>query len=294
MLPTFIGIGAPKAGTTWLFRCLQEHPQVFVAAIKETNFFVYHTIEGRLAEYEAHFAGSAGATAIGEISTNYFSSDYAPERIHQHVPDVRLFVSLRNPIDQIYSHYWHLRRQNFHRWGHTHIPRNFEEALERFPDQLLRGSCYGRYLHRWLNRFDRTRLLVLFYDDIRAQPQQIVRHLYHFIGVEPDFIPSSLQETGSTVRQGVSPRSPMASRLYPIVYDHINQYLYHPLKKAIGWHRADALKETLKLRQFMERLFFRPGYPPMASATRTLLQEKLAPDIAQLSALTGRNLDHWN
>jgi hypothetical protein len=293
MLPTFIGIGAPKAGTTWLYRCLQEHPQVFVAPVKETNFFVYHTIEGRLGEYEMHFADAAGADAIGEVSTTYFSSDCAPERIQHCLPEIRLFVSLRNPIDQIYSHYWHLRRQNFHRWGHRHVPRNFEEALEHFPDQLLKDSLYGQHLHRWLQHFDQDRLLVIFFDDVKEKPHQVLKSLYGFIGVEPGFSPSSFHETGATVRQGVSPRGLVADRLYPVIYDRLNRHIYHPIKKAIGWHRADALKEALKLRLLMERIFFRTGYPPMAAETRALLREKLAPDIAQLSALAGHNLDHW-
>ena len=81
MLPNFIGIGAPKAGTTWLFKCLDEHPEVFVAAVKETSFFDYGTIEGRFAEYEAHFVGSEGYPAVGEVSTRYLSSHRAPARV---------------------------------------------------------------------------------------------------------------------------------------------------------------------------------------------------------------------
>ena len=127
MLPNFIGIGAPKAGTTWLFNCLQEHPQVFVAPVKETKFFDDENIEGRILEYEAHFRGAEGAIAVGEISTRYLSSNRgAAERIHRYLPEVRLFVSLRNPSDQAYSHYWHLRRQNFHQWKRANLPETFE------------------------------------------------------------------------------------------------------------------------------------------------------------------------
>src|ERR1700730_8549447 len=101
MLPNFIGIGAPKAGTTWLFLCLKEHPQIFVAERKETNFFDYNNAENRLPEYEEHFANSSGFEAVGEISTRYLTSTRAPERIRSVIPNVRLFVSLRNPIDQV-------------------------------------------------------------------------------------------------------------------------------------------------------------------------------------------------
>src|SRR5436190_8834257 len=102
MLPNFIGIGAPKAGTTWFFKCLQEHPEVFVAAVKETSFFDFAEVAGRLDKYEEHFAGSESFPARGEISTRYLTSQEAPARVKTYVPTARLFVSLRNPIDQVY------------------------------------------------------------------------------------------------------------------------------------------------------------------------------------------------
>ena len=65
MLPSFIGLGAPKSATTWLYHCLREHPEIFVADSKEVMFFDYGNISGRLPTYEEHFSQAGNAKAVG-------------------------------------------------------------------------------------------------------------------------------------------------------------------------------------------------------------------------------------
>jgi hypothetical protein len=293
MLPNFIGIGAPKAGTTWLSKCLAEHPEVFVAAVKETSFFDYGTIEGRFAEYEAHFSGSDKYPAVGEVSTRYLSSVRAPARIKRHIPDARLFASLRNPIDQIYSHYWHLSRQNFHRWQGESVPRTFEEALERFEANMLEPALYFKHLQKWLEHFDRSQLLVLYYDDIKTRPADVFKTLCGHLGVADSFTPPSLTKKDSSMRQGVSPKSPTLGRAHSYLYTRLNTRFYYPLKQIFGVRNAERLKNSLRIRPTMEYLFFRKGYPEMKPATRAHLRERLAEEINNLADLTGRDLSHW-
>lgn len=293
VLPTFIGIGAPKAGTTWLFRCLQAHPEVFMAPAKETNFFDYRTIEGRFDEYTAHFRDHDAQPAVGELSTRYLGSERAPARIREVIPDVRLFVSLRNPVDQVYSHYWHLRRQNFHRWRVSPVPESIEEALDAFPDLLLRPARYGEHLERWLSWFDRDRLLVLTYDEIEAAPEAVLRALYGFVGVDNRFLPAEYRDRGSVVRRGVAPRGAVAEAVHARLRSLLSRGVYMPMKRALGVPRADRLKEALGIRPLLERIFFRQGYPPMSADTRERLVEVFRADVDRTTDLTGRELAHW-
>lgn len=292
VLPTFIGIGAPKAGTTWLSRCLQEHPDVFMAAVKETNFFDYGTIENRWQEYQAHFVQGDGCVAVGEISTRYLASNDAPARIQKHLPHVRLFVSLRNPVDQVYSHYWHLLRQNFHQWERRHIPRSFEEALERYPEKLLQPAFYGKRLQHWLRYVEPSQLLTVFYDDLRAEPQQVLSLLYAFLGVDRGFMPPSIKQQGATVRRGVSPK-PGLGRIYAILYDQLNRRFYYPCKQLVGTQAAARIKAILRVRELMEFLFLETGYPEMRPTTRAFLRGYFAEDVRHLSRLTERDLSGW-
>jgi hypothetical protein len=206
MLPTFLGLGAPKAATTWLFRCLQEHPEVFVADVKETEFFSWRHTMIDLDDYAAYFDGANAGQAVGEITTSYLYWDGTAERAHRAVPDARLFVSLRNPMDQVYSHYWHLRRQNFHQ-DERPRPERFEDALDLYPDKLLKPARYAEHLARWLSYFDRDQLHLIFYDDIQSRPAQVLRALYAFLGVDATVRPSSLQTDDQSVRRGSSPKT---------------------------------------------------------------------------------------
>jgi len=295
MLPTFVGIGAPKCATTWLHNCLDAHPEVFMADVKETNFFVFDTIEGRLDEYTAHFEGAGDAQEVGEISVSYISSEVAPVRVHNVLPDVKLVASLRNPVDLTYSLYWHLQRQNFHGWDlqRAHQIQSFEEALDVMPDRLLAPAFHYRNLQRWLQYFDRSQLHVLLLDDIKDDSARELAGLYDFLGVAPGFRPDSIEEKGRDARRGTSPRSPTVERARQMLYYGLNRYFYHPLKRAIGQYTADRIKEAFRLRQIMERLFRRDGYPDMNPETRSHLCDVFADDVRQLQDFLDRDLSHW-
>lgn len=293
MLPNYIGIGAPKAGTTWLAACLAEHPEVFLAAVKETNFFDYTTIDGRLGEYEAHFNGSEGFNAVGEFCTRYLTSIRAPERIKILVPNVRLVVSLRNPIEQVNSHYWHFARQNFHQWNRANRSLSIDEALNSYPHRLLEPGLYAKHLGRWLQYFERDKILVLLYDDIQKYPERVLSSLYAFVGVKSDFIPLSLRKRDLTVRQGTSPRSPAMARMHSVLYGMLNRRIYYPLKAIIGPRRAVRIKDKLQVRQAMEQIFYRTGYPALRLKTRERLRKFFSDDVLRLELLLDRKLSHW-
>ena len=291
MLPNFIGIGAPKAGTTWIFKCFQEHPEIFMPTVKETLFFDYPYNESKFSEYEAYFSNAAEAIAVGEISTNYLTSEQAPERIRKHIPNVRLFVSLRNPLDQVYSHYWHLSRQNFHSSDRTRW--SFEEALDKYEKPLIDPALYYKHIQRWLQYFDRSQLLIIFYDDICKQPDKIIKKLYFFLGVDGEFLPESLGKKDSSVRQGTSPKSPFLGNVYSALYDSLNRHIYSPLTGLVGNKTAATIRDALRVRQVLQFLFYQKGYPQMNPQTRTRLRERFAHDIQNLAELTGRDLSHW-
>jgi hypothetical protein len=291
-LPTFLGLGAPKAATTWLAKCLDDHPDVFVADVKETKFFSWgHTIR-TLEDYRAHFADVDEEAAVGEITTSYLYWDGTVDRVQDVLPEAQLFVSLRNPMDQVYSHYWHLRRQNFHQ-DEQPRPDSFEQALEMYPEKLLRPARYAEHLERWLSRFDRDQMHVLLYDDIQARPAAAVQSLYDFLGVDPSVRPPQLATNDKSVRRGTSPRNSVFERLYTGLYDGLTQYVYHPVKRWVGPARAERLKNALQVRETMEALLREDGYPDMDSDTRMRLRDHFADDIARLEDLTDRDLSHW-
>ena len=132
MLPSFLIIGAAKAGTTSLWDFLKAHPQVYMPDIKETNFFA---LEGTRADfkgpgddeclnrlavtdlesYERLFEGVTDQVAIGEASPLYLYHPEAPRRIKALIPHTRIVAILRNPTDRAFSSFMHLVRDGGNR-----------------------------------------------------------------------------------------------------------------------------------------------------------------------------------
>lgn len=293
MLPTFLGLGAPKAATTWLARCLDEHPSVFITDVKETEYFSWrHTMQD-LGAYKEHFrAAGPSAEAVGEISTSYLHWEGTPDRAHAVVPEAHLFASLRDPVEQIHSHYWHLRRQNFHQQQRSR-PASLEEALDLYPEKLLRPARYAEHLARWLTVYDRDQVHVIFYEDIQNRPDDVVENLYRFLNVDASFRPSVLKVQDRSVRRGTSPRSETLERMYTRLYDILTQYVYFPLRHTIGRRVAEAIKNRVGVREMLEGIFRRDGYPDMAPDLQADLRSEFADDIRDLETLTGRDLQHW-
>ena len=111
VLPSFVIIGAAKAGTTALYWYLADHPQVFMSPVKETNYFAYglddegnplygdpdlHRFPVQTsAAYEELFSGAGEALAVGEASPIYLECPQSAARIRETLPEARIICGLR-------------------------------------------------------------------------------------------------------------------------------------------------------------------------------------------------------
>jgi hypothetical protein len=211
-LPNFLIVGAAKSGTTSLYRYLQDHPQVFMPAIKEPNFFAterHRTIRG-LDEYSALFT-EATEPAIGEASVRYLSDRGAAARIRETLgPDTRILVLLRNPVDQAHSQWGHEVRSG----GET---RPFAAAVlgetagasaqETAIDYVSRAR-YAAQVRRYLDAFGRTNLHVDIFEEFFADPGPAYSRVCEFLGVSADHRPEFAVHNPSG-----SPRSRLLSRV---------------------------------------------------------------------------------
>lgn len=184
--PDFIGLGAQKAGTSWIYACLYEHPQIY-APVKEIHFFSRERNWVKGYEwYESFFQDCPPGAKAGEFSTSYLCDPHTPERIYRRYPNVKLIVSLRNPVDRAYSNYL-----NDIKAGKISPETSFDEALERHPEYLEQGY-YMRFLEHYLRYFRREQILILIYEDSLKNPSEFIRSIYQFIGVDDSFVPSML------------------------------------------------------------------------------------------------------
>jgi hypothetical protein len=200
----FLGLGVQKAGTTWLHRMLDAHPDVFMAQgdDKDLRFFSACYDYG-YAWYERHFEAGSSAKLRGEFSTSYFYCKDAPERVHRYHPGMRLLLSLRDPVARLISHHKHEIRL-----GRVKNDFSLERGIESNPS-YVEQSLYFSQLSRWLEHFPLSSIHVVIFENLFADPARSVRELYEFVGAAPSFLPDSLHER---VNEGRIPRSRLLDR----------------------------------------------------------------------------------
>ncbi len=197
----FICIGPERSGTTWLYQCLKEHPEICVSEPKEVNFFNStqsfwrkdligkSNYEKGLDWYKKHFNHCGpGKKIIGEFTPIYLHSPEVPERIHKHFPDTRLILILRNPIERLYSHYMYTKLKGFYE-----LP-SFEEVIEK-ERGFVEESLYNKHLQNYLKYFPRERLLIMIYEDIEKNPGAFVKEVFRFLEIDENFVPPSVNKT---------------------------------------------------------------------------------------------------
>jgi len=155
---------------------------------KEIRFFDRHYEEG-IEWYEAFFCPTEEAAsyrAIGEISPQYLFGDECPDRIASTLPGVKLLVVLRHPVDRAYSTYGFTVQR-------AHYRGSFAEFLEGRPSVLERGY-YSRYLRRYLQRFERERILPLLFEEMVADLDATQGVLADFLGIDATRFPPQAEE----------------------------------------------------------------------------------------------------
>jgi hypothetical protein len=196
-LPNYIIIGAQRGGTTSLFHYLSENLSVSSPAKKELHFFSENYEKG-LPWYRNHFPVKEN-TITGESTPYYLFHPLCAERIAKDVPDVRLIVMLRNPVSRAYSNYWLQVKQG-------REPFSFEEAIKAEEkrtageeERILRDGNYnslphrlysylarGLYvlqLERYIQYFEKEKLLILKSEDFFSDPITTAKRTYEFLGL---------------------------------------------------------------------------------------------------------------
>ncbi len=208
LLPDFIIIGTQRGGTTSLYYYLTEHPGIIPALDKEIHFFDVHYRQG-LRWYRSQFPTSLHKYYAEHIQKHHFitgeSSPYymfhplLPKRLAAVMPQVKLIVLLRNPVDRAYSHYWLVTQEGKEPLPFTEAIQREEERLAGEQEKLLtienyQGLNHRRYsylargiyvdqLKMWMERFPQEQFLILKSEDLYERPAEIVKQTLAFLDV---------------------------------------------------------------------------------------------------------------
>ncbi|HSZ07374.1 MAG TPA: sulfotransferase [Steroidobacteraceae bacterium] len=311
-LPNFFIVGAPKAGTTSLYDYLAQHPQVFMCPLKEPNYFASEfrlenfTGEGRakmtramgtLAAYlqgdrrERRFGGLvanwddyvslfkevSNELAIGEATPVYLWSPTAPHNIAMRIPNAKIIVILRNPVDRAYSQYLHMVTVGYTRKS---FKQEIQESMAPRPINatpswpLLEFGRYWEQIHRYCNAFPRSQIHIALYEDLANAPGLLLEDLFSFLGVDSAFTPSLSRH-----------------HLQPIV-PKLGATSYY-LKKWRVWPYLRKLAPQ-PLGPRLHKLLVRSRDSlMMESDDRAFVTNYYREDIEKLAGLLGRDLSAW-
>lgn len=197
MVPTFIIAGAPRSGTTWLYELLDRHPDIYMAkpVRPEPKFFLVDELYARGIQYyvDTWFADAGRYAASGEKSTNYLENAVVAERIHRHLPSVKLIFILREPAHRAYSN-WLWSRMNGMESEDFERALDKEEERERGlapalryarPHAYFSRGLYALMLQPYFACFPREQILCVKFDDIIRKPGDLAARLHGFVGVRP-------------------------------------------------------------------------------------------------------------
>ncbi|OIQ00267.1 MAG: hypothetical protein AUK35_03855 [Zetaproteobacteria bacterium CG2_30_46_52] len=299
--PDFLIVGAAKAGTSALFRILGQHPSVFIPQNKEPNFFAFdgsipkyagiHDAETIVRnsicdpnEYYGLFRDCKSHQVTGEASTLYLYDKTAPSRIKETLPNVKIIIVLRNPVERALSAYNHLRRDL------REDSESFEEALEKEHlriqqrwEHLWHYKAVGEYydqLLRYKNLFPDNKLLIINYDDFLSSPDMIIKDVCEFIGVDS----SVSLDVGQKYNQSGTLKSHFLHKL-----------INHPnlLKKGLKLITSKKSRKFVSLKLKNWNTAPKPSRVTNISDDYKHLSRYYLEDIVNIEKITGLDLSAW-
>jgi hypothetical protein len=299
-LPHFFLVGAPKCATSSLHLALRRHAGVFMCSPKEPHHFC--TDMPGLAEvadraaYAALFAEAPPDALRGEASAFYLSSATAAAEIAAAVPDARIVLSIRHPVEAARSVYHQLRdgfredQASFEAAWDLQEARARGEALPPYcpePAQLQYARIYSYHdqIARYFDAFGRERVLVLRVERIKSDPDGVMAELLGFLGLPPFEAPVEMPRTNAR-REAVVPGLGQFLAAPPAVL----RPLVGPVKRALN---GMGIKPSELVMKHLSRPAPAAGGAPLDPAARARMAAAFAPDVARLEALLGEDLSEW-
>ncbi|MBX7226792.1 MAG: sulfotransferase [Chitinophagales bacterium] len=309
----FFVVGTVKGGTTSLHRYLDQHPEIYMSPVKETNFFSRFDIDekkfskdyahdvnvdlkkyldGNMAypihiahvtepeDYTKLFKNVKNESVLGEISNSYLLYEHAPKEIFKYNPEAKIAMILRNPVERAFSQYV----MNL-RLGKT-LEKDFLKEIrvdDAKPEkgwganhQYLMVGMYAAQVKRYLSVFNKEQIRVYLYEDYKKNQRDIVKDLYRFLGVSVDFevdMSEKLNEAGV----------PKFKKL---------NYLINQIG-IISWAKRNMPRAW---REPFKKIFYsnkKDEIPTIQPHERKWLLDYYMDDIKELEQLLGVDLSNW-
>lgn len=287
-MPSFLVLGAQKAGTTALHEWLLRQASVSLPAIKETHFF---SSDAQFAKgvqwYLRQFSDRGAVSLVGEVASDYLFVEQAAFRIRELLPDCRLVVVFREPLARAFSHYLMSVRKGYETLSFGEALARENERLEddrgrRFFSYLSRG-LYVEQVRRYLELFPRAHLLFVKFDDLvdgGACGRDTCRMIAEFIGLD------SRADTLGVLMQANQASRPRFKLVRDVLYGNygfkrvLRVLLPSRDLRALIAHRLDLFN-------------LRPEPKPEMGPVPGAVVRRVVEEVENLQQLTGMDFGDW-
>ncbi len=318
--PNMFIVGAMKSGTTSLYEYVKQHPEIYMSPIKEPSYFCpdlppdeitsldtvqkHHGPEfSRMMErasqgYFSHvfvteerlylqlFEAVQNEKIVGEATALYLYSKVAPRMIHEHSPNAKIIMILRNPVRRAFSHYLTNLRLGIEKRSFNTIIKNQIEHPEEnifWRHDYLGFGQYEKQIKRYLDIFPRSSVKIYLFDDLVNEPNALLENLFTFLEV------SSSAEIDHEQKFNVSKDVPRP--------------IFIKTRKIIGtaWKMSRRLRIhkmvprpiSIRAKKAFRKFKYRDQTPVLDVESKHLLQEFYASEIKFLEHLLKRDLSSW-
>lgn len=216
-LPKFLLVGIQKGGSSSLYKYICAHPEVKRAFVKEPNYFLRWYHEKTWNWYRAQFPLKSSKYITGEATPNYMINPHLPQRIHQHLPDVKIIMVLREPLARAISHYhhsvkygWESRDLKTALTSDSELCEDEYKKIAQDPDYYSHDYIKHAYLHKglyslhlkpWITQFGLENLLIIETGQLQNQATEVYKKLTDFLEIK-SWVPDEFKHhnTGNSTK----------------------------------------------------------------------------------------------
>ncbi len=285
-------IGAQKAGTTSLKSYLSQHPDIVTHF--QTEFTYFNDAELHKNGYDSAFKNFIDKNdipqdkkLIAKYATMYVKTN-ALNALHEHNPDVKMVLILRNPVDRAYSAY-NMEQAYSTKWMKT----DFEGMIDIVRKNdindpmyklFIRMGMYSDFVETIYSIFPKKQLKIILFEDLKKNPQQVCRDVFEWLQVDANFV----SDTSVIHNKTAKTKNPVAAKIIEILRNNDN-----------------VLKQMAKT-ILPQETFTRLGYlmfdwnksknkiiPPLDQNIRLQYEDFFRPEVKKLSELTGTDFSSW-
>jgi len=254
-LPDYLIVGAQRAGTTSLYACLLQHPNILPAYKKKEIHFWDNPKNYKKGWlwYQAHFpllrVMKAASAITGDKTPNYLENPEYIRRIQEDIPAMKLIILLRNPVERAISNYFMLKKRGFEELPIMDALLSEEERLTRPSEQKRYGTeraykmrgIYAPSIKACLDYFPPEQTLILDSNSFFKTPSVILKDVFNFLGVSI----YNMQELTIHRNLGGYDKSEIPPQVYKYLQNFFRPYneeLYSLLGRDFGWDKSPSEK----------------------------------------------------